>query len=132
MKKTTKKDLRQFGIVLGIVLGAFGTIHFLKHHVGACKWFFSFSVISLSFGILFPEKLKPVYKVFIKIAHVIGWVNTRVILLMVYYFIVTPIGVVMRVFGKDILDIKIDKTAESYWLKKPAKLSDKERLTKQF
>ncbi|MBU1895123.1 MAG: hypothetical protein KJ983_04860, partial [Candidatus Omnitrophica bacterium] len=51
MKKTTKKDLRQFGIVLGIVLGAFGTIHFLKHHVGACKWFFSFSVISLSFGI---------------------------------------------------------------------------------
>ncbi|MFH1395211.1 MAG: SxtJ family membrane protein [Candidatus Omnitrophota bacterium] len=132
MKKTTKKDLRQFGIVLGIVLAAFGTIHFLKHHINAYKWFFSFSAGSLIFGIFFPEKLKPVFKVFIKIAHAIGWFNTRVILLIVYYFIVTPIGFLMKVFGKDILDIKIDRTAKSYWIMKNPVSSDKERLTKQF
>ncbi len=130
MKKVQKKDLRQFGIVLGIILGAFGSIHFLRHHQSAYKWFFSFSASSFIFGIFFPLKLKPVFTVFTKIAHAIGWVNTRIILTVVYYVILTPIGLLMRIFGKDILSLKIDKGAKSYWITSLERKS--EELTKQF
>lgn len=132
MKKVQKKDLRQFGIVLGVILSVFGTIHFFKHHATAYKWFFSFSAISFIFGIFFPMKLKPAFKVFTKIAHAIGWVNTRIILTVVYYAILTPIGVVLRVFGKDMLDAKIDKSAKSYWIERNQTKPSKENLTKQF
>jgi len=129
MKKIQKKDLRQFGIVLGMILGAFGSIHFLRHHQSAYKWFFSFSASSFIFGIFFPLKLKSVFTVFTKIAHVVGWINTRIILTAVYYVILTPIGLVMRIFGKDILSLKIDKSAESYWITRVKGKS--EELTKQ-
>jgi len=132
MKKVQKKDLRQFGIVLGIILGVFGTIHFFKQHATAYKWFFSVSMISLIFGIFFPMKLKPVFKVFTKIAHAIGWVNTRIILTAVYYVILTPIGLVLRIFGKDMLDLKIDKNTKSYWITRNQTKPSKENLTKQF
>jgi len=132
MKKVQKKDLRQFGIVLGIILGVFGSIHFFKSHASAYKWFFSFSAVSFVFGIFFPLKLKPVFTVFTKVAHAIGWVNTKIILTAVYYVILTPIGLLMRVFGKDLLNLKIDKRAASYWTARKETKPSKESLTKQF
>ena len=115
-----------------MILCVFGTIHFLKHHQTAYKWFFSVSAVSLIFGIFFPMKLKPVFKVFTKVAHAIGWVNTRIILTVVYYAILTPIGLVMRIFGKDILDAKLDRNAKSYWITRKQTKPSKENLTKQF
>ncbi|MFH1878386.1 MAG: SxtJ family membrane protein [Candidatus Omnitrophota bacterium] len=131
-KKVTNRDLRQFGIVLGLLLGVLGAVSMFKGHYYRVPWFFGGSFVSLAAGIFFPRRLKPVYRVFIKIAHAIGWVNTRLILIVVYYFLLTPIGLLMRVFTKDPLNRKIDRGCGSYWIKRKNVFCPKEELKNQY
>ncbi len=76
--------------------------------------------------------LKNVYAVFLKVAHAIGWFNTRAILIVIYFLFITPIAVVMKLFGKDPLNRKIDRNASTYWAKRPVLKAGKERLERQF
>jgi hypothetical protein len=131
-KKIQKKDLREFGMVLSLILSLFAFIHFRKGHFDLSKWLSMFSGMSLLFAILVPAALMPAFKVFVKIAHALGWFNTRLILALVYYLIVTPIGIVLRVFGKDLLSLKLDKNKPSYWLDHHSGGVTKESLEKQF
>jgi hypothetical protein len=130
--KNDKKDLKQFGITLGLILALLGTIQYFKHHISIYPWFFLFSVLSILLGIIAPALLRPIYKLFIKLTHAIGWFNTRVILIICYYIILTPTGLVMRLLGKDFLDKKIEKSVDSYWIKKDRFAPNKETLEKQF
>ena len=131
-KTTTKKDLRQFGLVLALILAVFAFLHFRKGHEHAYLWFAGFSLASLGAGVCFPEALAPVFRVFTKVAHAIGWFNTRVILVLVYYLILTPIGLIMKLFRKDPLNRRLDKNAQTYWIKRTHFASSKEALEKQF
>ncbi|MFH1664822.1 MAG: SxtJ family membrane protein [Candidatus Omnitrophota bacterium] len=112
------RDLRQFGLVLGIVLSGIGFLHFRKDHMTVSSWLFGMGGVSLLAAVIRPCLLRAVYAVFSKVARIIGWVNTRIIIIFVYYLIVTPIGLIMRFFGKDPLPRKIDRRAESYWVKR--------------
>ncbi len=132
MKEVTEKDLRQFGITLGVILGTVGLVHFMKGHVSACQRFLVLSALSVIAGLFVPGILKPVYIVFIKIAHAIGWFNTRVILAFLYFFILTPIGLIARLLGKDPMDRKIDKKKESYWHDHKCRVASRESLERQF
>lgn len=131
-KETTIKDLRQFGIVLGLILGVFGGIHLLKGHVSAYPWFFGAGSISLVLGIFTPRFLGFPFIIFTKVAHAIGWFNTRVILIVVYFGILTPISLIMRLFGKDPLNRNVNENSKSYWIKKDKVIECKENLEKQF
>lgn len=129
---STKKDLRQFGITLGIILGVFGGLHFLKSHPSAWKWFCGTGAVSLLLGVVCPGVLGPAFRVFTKVAHAIGWFNTRVILVLVYYLLVTPTGLIMRLFGKDPLDRKIDRKCQSYWIERKNRAATAQGMEKQF
>ena len=133
MKKTiTNKDLRQFGIVLGLILIALGGIHFKKGNDAIFPWLLTIGLISVVTGTFLPGILRPIYTVFTKVTNAIGWFNTRVILILVYYFILSPIGLVMRLFGKDPLDRNIDKKIETYWIDRKSAINLKEQLRRQF
>jgi hypothetical protein len=56
----------------------------------------------------------------------------HLILSLMYYLVFTPIGIVMRVFGKDFLHKQFDKNATTYWIKKGEKVYVKERYEKMF
>ncbi len=132
MSDITTKELRKFGIVLGLILGAFGLIHYLKHHVNAWPWFWGFAAAAILVALIYPVALRPVYRVFTKVTHAIGWFNTRVILILLYYLLLTPIGLIMRLFGKEPLDRKIEKEKESYWIQRAVVKAAPESLEKQF
>jgi len=70
--------------------------------------------------------------VFTKAAHAIGWFNTRVILILVYYLLLTPTGLIMKLCGKDLLDRKIDRGCQSYWRERKNITATVEGLGKQF
>lgn len=72
--------------------------------------------------------LKSVYAVWMKFASVLGIINVTLILSLLFYIIFTPIGLIIRLFGRDLLDRKIEKDKTSYWLKKEFPASDYERL----
>jgi len=65
-----------------------------------------------------------------KFGHVLGWINARIILSLVFFVVVTPIGIVMRLLGKDLLRMRTPKSA-SYWIRRDQPL-DPQSLRNQF
>lgn len=131
-KRDELKDLRQFEMVLAGLLVIFGTIHYMKHRLVLAQWFFGIGLAVFCIGLLGPRLLKPIYAIFLKVAHAIGWFNTRVILILIYYVILTPIALIVRIFGKDLLNRKIEKNISSYWATRQSAKPTREQLEKQF
>ncbi|HNX90788.1 MAG TPA: SxtJ family membrane protein [Candidatus Omnitrophota bacterium] len=130
-KEVTIKDLKQFGIVLALILWVFGAIQFFKGR-DIYIWFAAAGMVSAGMAVFAVPGLRPVYKGFIKLAHAIGWVNARVILFLVYYLLVFPIGVLMRLAGKDSMSANWDKKSDTYWIERPLVVDTKESLENQF
>lgn len=126
------KDLKQFGSALAAILLVFGVINFLKGRIGFYPWFFGLSVVTILLVLVAPKCIKPIFIVFSKIGHAIGWVNSRIILALIYSIFVTPIAIVMKVIGRDPLNRKIDKKETSHWIKHATVKATKENLEKQF
>ncbi|TRZ95027.1 hypothetical protein D4R78_04875 [bacterium] len=76
--------------------------------------------------------LKPVYIIWMKLAFGLAWINTRLILFIMFYLVFTPIGLIMRIFRIDLLDRKIDKYKDSYWVKIEDKNSSQANYERQF
>jgi len=65
-----------------------------------------------------PLWLRSVYAAWMKFAFLLAWVNTRLILVIIFYLVFTPLGLLMRLCGADPLERKINKKAGSYWKKR--------------
>jgi len=112
-----RKTLKKFGITMGIAFLALTLFILVKHRQGMLPT----SFISLIFFILafaIPSSLKPLYIIWMRFAFMLGWINTRLIIFIIFYLIFTPMGLVIKLFGTDLLDRRIKKDKESYWVKK--------------
>jgi hypothetical protein len=94
-------------------------------------WFTAGSIFFLVTGLVGYPVLRPVYIGWMKFAFVLGWMNTRLLLGLFFYLILTPVGLVMRAFGKDIIDKKFDRQARSYWKKRTTPF-DPATMERQF
>ena len=89
--------------------------------------------ISLFFtAIALPSVLKPVYWIWMIFAIILGWFMTRVILSLLFYVVFTSIGLTLRFFGKQFLELRLDKSKESYWNFRTEEHLKKENYEKQF
>ena len=129
--KSGKRELRQFGITIGIVLGLLGGL-FLLREKNYYSYFFILSIAFLFLGLAAPNLLKPIQKIWMSLAILIGWFVTRAILIILFYLVVTPIGILAKMFGKYFLDIKFDRNAESYWITRELIKIDKKDYESQF
>ncbi len=109
----TRKDLRNLALVFFIVLGIIGTLLWWKGRPSA-TWFWSASLILGIWGLVWPLGLKMIYRVWMGLAVVLNYFISRFILILMYYLVVTPTGLVLRLLGRDILDLKL-KDRPSYW-----------------
>jgi hypothetical protein len=110
----TKKDLRKFGFSVGIVLDAIGIILFYFEKSSAI-YFAVFGGLLILLGIVFPQLLKPLNKIWMGLAIILGFIMTRVILSILFYLVITPIGFIAKLFGKKFMDLNYNKSAKSYW-----------------
>ena len=132
---TSKKALRSFGWVVGGVLLIIAAVVWWRNDFAvttAAAILGGLGAALTVLGLTVPVILKPVYRVWMALAVVLGFIMTRVILTMVYYLIMTPTGLIMRLLGKDPLDRKIDPNAASYWIEKTYPDDAKERLEKYY
>jgi len=129
--KSEKKDLRQFGITMGIVLALLGGL-FLWREKDCYFYFLMLSIVFFFIGLALPVLLKPIHKVWMTLAILMGWVVTRVIMITLFYLVVTPIGLLTRLCGKDFLNIKSEKNVNSYWIPRKTIKADKKKYENQF
>ena len=107
----TTKELRKFGFTMAIAFGIIGGILFWRQKA---LWIYLAGLAGffLAGGLVFPKLLAPIEKLWMKLALVLSAIMTRVILTLTYYLMITPIGLMMRLTGKDLLRIKIDRSAK--------------------
>lgn len=86
--------------------------------------------MSLIRGIIRLAKL--VYRGWMIFAKALGFVNTRILLTLFFYLVITPIGLLLRLFGKNPLNLRLDPEAKTYWSPKAKEPYDPERYKKQF
>ena len=112
--KTGKNELRKFGITIGIIIFLIGGFLFYKEkdfsHV-----FMVAAIALIGFGMILPIILKPIYLVWMTFATILGWFMTRLILSFLFFVIMSPIGLVSRLLGKDFLGINNNTSLSSYW-----------------
>lgn len=126
---STRRDLRQFGLTVGVALALIGGWMVWKGSAHAV-YFLTAGGLLAALGLVFPRALKPFQKVWMAMALLMGWVMSRVILTVLFYAVLTPTGLILRLTGKDLLDIKQGISKDSYW--KPHKQRDKNDHEKQF
>ncbi len=129
--KGEKSDLRKFGITVGIILMIIAGFLFWKEKE-SFQILLTFGVTLCILGIAIPFILKPIYWVWMIFATILGWIMTRVILSLLFYIIFTPIGLTLRFFGKQFLELRWDKSKGSYWNYRTNEHLKKENYEKQF
>jgi hypothetical protein len=129
--KTGKKDIRSFGITFGIILLIIAGFLYYQEK-DSFKLFIYLAGSSSCLGILLPIILKPFYMVWMIFAVILGWFMTRIILSLLFFLVITPIGLTMRLLGKDFLGLKIKSSNESYWNKRDKENELNQDYQKQF
>ncbi len=129
--RTDIKELRNFGMLVGgivsVVFGLCLPLFFHRHIsllliVAGGSLFFA--------GIACPSLLKPVHSAWMRLAHILGWINTKVILGLFFFCILLPAGTVMRLAGRDPMNRKFEPDTNSYRV--PAKVPGSDHFERPF
>ncbi|MBM3244881.1 MAG: sxtJ [Candidatus Omnitrophica bacterium] len=125
------KEIQKFVITVTAGFLILGLIVLLKgNQIYLVFWALALALFILR--LVFYPALIPVYKAWMGLAHVLAWINTRIILVFIFFLVFTPIGLIMRLFRIDILERRIHKEALSYWKRKDHEEFHKEQFEHQF
>jgi len=109
-----RKELRDFGLLVGGVFSVLGVWPMLLHGDPPRVWAIVIGGLLIVLGILLPRVLAPVHQGWMWIGHILGWINTRILLSVVFYGLITPIGIVMRMMGKDTMRQAFSEDSSTY------------------
>jgi hypothetical protein len=108
-------DLRKFGLLVGTVLCGLGLLFWIRH-----KPFFFYllapGLFLIVLGAIWPRSLRWIYVGWMTLATLMGIVVSTILLTLLFYLLVTPIGLLARAFGQDFLSQKLNPNATTYWL----------------
>ena len=119
IQRLDDKGLRKFGISTGAIIVVLFAVFFpwLLDAQRMPIWPWILAGLLWAPAILIPNSLAPVYAIWMKVGHVLGWINTRIILGVLFYVLVLPMGLMMRIFSNDPMARKSDPSASSYRVK---------------
>ena len=130
--KSEKKDNRQFGWVVGGVLLLIGA-YMVYQSAAYADYVVAAGAALLLLGTVAPMLLTPLQRAWMSLAVVMGFVMSRVILAVIFFLVLTPIGVLGRLFGKQFLDVSwAPGTRQSYWKKRSNPKIDPKSFENQF
>ena len=119
---------KSFGLLFFVVFLIIG-LWPLKNGESLNFYFIIASVVFLILGLLNSKLLPPLNKSWIKLGEILGIIIAPIVMALVYFAILTPISIIVRVFGKDLLGLKFLKEKETYWIKRKKSLGS---MKKQF
>ena len=119
---------KSFGLIFFVVLLIIG-LWPLKNGENLNFYFITISIIFLILGLINSKLLTPLNKSWIKLGEILGIIIAPIVMALVYFVVLTPISIIVRIFGKDLLGLKFLKEKETYWIKRKKSLGS---MKKQF
>jgi len=119
---------RSFGLLFFVVFLIIG-LWPLKNSENLNIYFLTASVIFLLLGLINSKLLSPFNKSWIKLGEILGIIIAPIVMALVYFVILTPVSLIVRIFGKDLLGLRFLKEKETYWIKRKKNLGS---MKKQF
>jgi hypothetical protein len=119
---------RSFGLLFFIVFIVVGLWPITKGET-ANIYLILISLFFLIFGLINSKILSPFNKAWIKLGEILGLIIAPIIMALVYFIILTPISLIVRMLGKDLLGLKFLKKQDTYWTRRKKKLGT---MKKQF
>lgn len=111
---TTINPLRSFGLLVGSAFGLIAAWPVLFRGQPPRTWAMVAAAFLVVPALLLPRILGPVYRVWMAFGHVLGWINTRIVLGVLFFLVFTPVGIVMRLFGKDPMRLRLNANSETH------------------
>ena len=118
---------RSFGLLFFIVFFIIG-LWPLKNDLELNYIFIGISIIFLILGLMNSKILTPFNKIWVKFGELLGRIIAPIVMAIIYFLILTPISLILRIFGKDLLNLKFSKE-KSYWAKREKNIGS---MDKQF
>jgi saxitoxin biosynthesis operon SxtJ-like protein len=126
-----RKQLIAFGVTIAAALAVLATVRVWRKG-GLDEVAVSALIVAALFAVsavVAPDSLSSVYRWWMRIAEALGWINTRIILVVMFYVVVTPLGLVMRIARRSPLETT---SKESYWTEPPRNSYGDRHYEKQF
>ena len=128
MDKIKLGSNRSFGIVFFVVFLLIAL--YPLSNLGEIRvWSLIISLIFLFLGLLNSKILSPLNKIWFKFGIILGKIISPLVMGIIFFLVVTPIGLLMRLFKKDVLSLKFDKNNRTYWIEKNG---PKSKMKNQF
>jgi len=122
---------RGFGLVFAGVCAFVGTVKFFTGTAGMPYWFVAAAAF-LAAALLFPKALAPLNRLWTRFGLVLYAVMNPLVMGLMFFLVITPIGLVMRLTGKDFLARRFDPAAPSYWVRREPPGPAPETMQRQF
>jgi len=113
--RTAEGELRKFGLLVGCVFVLLAAWFWLRGRPVYPYLLFAAAALML-FGAVFPRGLRWVYVGWMALAFTLGLAVSTLLLTLFYYLVVTPIGLLARLVGKDFMNRRLDHSSKSYWI----------------
>jgi O-antigen/teichoic acid export membrane protein len=113
-QEITRKQLRSFGLTVGGIFAFIALWPIVVRAADPRWWALLLALCLVLPAVIFPQILIWPYRAWMALGFVLGWINTRIILGILFFLIVTPIGVVRRWLGKDPMGRKLRPDLDSY------------------
>lgn len=125
------KQLRSFGVIFfvffAVILGFWPVVF---HHASPRVWAIAVGTVFLAVGLLAPKALRSLYQAWMVFGGIMGFINTRIILGVVFFVLITPVSIARKLLGKDSLGLKFKRNAETYRI--PMEDKNNFNMSRQF
>jgi len=127
----SSRELRNFGLLVGALMaGIFGLVLPWLRHRPVRVWPWGISAALIVPALVWPPALRYVHWVWIRIGLILGWINSRIILTILFFLVILPMGLLMRALGRDPIARKLDPGASSYRV--PSRARTRESMERPF
>jgi hypothetical protein len=124
------KTLRSFGLLTGTIWAVIGLWPMVWRGQPARLWALALAALLVGGALVWPAGLRHPYRGWMAIGHALGWINSRILLSLVFYLVVTPMGFVMRLSGRDPMRRAFDPNTATYRIPREPRPGD--HMRRQF
>jgi predicted membrane metal-binding protein len=123
---------KSFGITFAVVFAVIGLWPWIVHGRSPYLWALALALLFLATGLCLPRALKPLNRLWFRFGLALHTIVNPIVMLLLYWGAVAPMGLIVKAFGKDLLRLKRNPTATSYWTPRDPPGPTPESMKKQF